>query len=224
MVPPDPIYRQAAPLLHELGWRSPIPIRPGSKAPDVPRGWPGPGGWGTFAASPPTTAQIAAMARNAHPNAGVGLVASGDFVCIDGDIRPTGEPNHDQRLAAARDLMPGLMRLAKNILGHTPFIRRSHNPKFALFYAPAGTSDAITIDIADDPVEIFGDPASPRQVVVYGLHPDAGVPYSWIGGAAPLTHGPDLLPRVTTDQLRTYHDAANAMVRAHEFMRLVPQK
>jgi hypothetical protein len=225
MSPSHPTYREAAPILCEQGWLSPIPIRPRTKAPDMPRGWPGPGGWGLFAASPPTADQIATMGVYAHPNAGVGLVVSGDFVCIDGDIRPKlGEPNHDQRLAAARDLMPRLLRLANSILGSTVFIRRSHNPKFALFYAPAGGSDAITIDVADNPIEVFGDLSSPRQVVIYGLHPDAGEPYGWIGGAAPLTHGPGYLPRVTGEQLRAYHDAANALAHAHDFMKSAPQK
>jgi hypothetical protein len=165
------------------------------------------------------------MGLYAHPNAGVGLVVSGDFVCVDGDIRPKpGEPNHDQRLAAARDLMPGLVRLANTILGPTRFVRRSHNPKFALFYAPADAGDAVTIGITGNPVEVFGDPASPRQVVIYGLHPDAGVPYAWIGGVAPLTHGPEHLPPVTAGQLREYHGAANAMAHAHDFMKLASQK
>jgi hypothetical protein len=165
------------------------------------------------------------MARSAHPLAGVGLVVSGDFVCIDGDIRPKrGEPNHDRRLAAARALTPRLVRLAADILGPTPFIRRSHNPKFALLYAPSTPAGAITIDTVDNPVEIFGDPVSPRQIVIYGPHPDSGTPYSWIGGAAPLTHGPEHLPRVTAEQLRAYHDAANTVAHAHDFMRLAPQK
>jgi hypothetical protein len=212
-------------MLCELGWLSPIPIRPRSKAPDMPRGWPGPGGWGTFAATPPTAAQIATMASYAHPSAGAGLVVSGDFVCIDGDIRPKrSEPHHDARLAAARDLTPRLVRLAVAILGPTGFIRGSDSPKFALFYAPEAPSDAITIDVTGNPVEIFGDPASPRQVVIYGLHPDADEPYTWIGGVAPLTHGPEHLPRVTGDQLREYHEAANAVAYAHDFMKLSPQK
>jgi hypothetical protein len=225
MAPPYPTYREAAPILRQLGWLSPIPIRPGSKAPDVARGWPGPGGWGTFAAKPPTAAQITAMARGAHPNAGTGLVVSGDFICIDGDIRPKrGEPNHDQRLGAARELTPQLVRLAAEMLGPTPFIRRSHTPKFALLYAPATPADAITIDIADNPVEIFGNLASPRQIIIYGLHPDSHKPYGWIGGTAPLTHGPEHLPRVTAEQLHAFHDAANAMAHAHAFMQLAPQK
>jgi hypothetical protein len=165
------------------------------------------------------------MGLHAHPNAGVGLVVSGDFVCIDGDIRPKpGEPNHDRRLAAARDLMPRLIRLANSMLRPTSFVRRSHNPKFALFYAPAGPGDAVTIDIAGNPVEVFGDRESTRQIVIYGLHPDAGVPYAWIGGAAPLTHGPEHLPAVTASQLREYHDAANAMAHAHDFMKLAPKQ
>jgi hypothetical protein len=218
-------YRNAAPTLREHGWLSPIPIRPGSKAPDVPRNWPTNGGWGAFANNPPTDAQIRTMGLYAHPNAGVGMVVNGDFVCVDADIRPKlGEPNYDRRLAAARDLMPKLIRLANTIVGFTPFIRRSHNPKFALFYAPAYAGDLVTIDIADNPVEVFGDPASARQIVIYGLHPDAGAPYAWIGGAAPLTHGPEHLPCVTADQLRDYHHSANAMAHAHDFMKLAPQK
>lgn len=225
MAPPHPTYREAAEILCDQGWFSPIPIRPRSKAPDMPRGWPRPGGWGFFAATPPTAAQIAMMGLYAHPDAGVGLVASGDFVCIDGDIRPKPEDqNHDQRLAAALDLMPRLIMLANRMLGSTSFIRRSHNPKFALFYAPASPSDAITIDVNGNPVEIFGDPASPRQVVIYGVHPDAGEPYGWVGGVEPLTHGPEHLPSVTADKLRAYHEAANAMAHAHDFMRLAPQK
>jgi hypothetical protein len=138
MAPSHRTYRETAPQLRELGWRSPIPIRPGSKAPDVAHHWPARGGWGAFANNPPTDAQITTMGRYAHPNAGVGLVVNGDFVCVDADIRPKlGEPNHDERLAAARDLMPGLIWLANSILGPTSFVRRSHNPKFALFYAPA---------------------------------------------------------------------------------------
>jgi hypothetical protein len=225
MAPSHPIYREAASILRELGWLSPIPIRPGTKAPDVARDWPKTGGWGTFATSPPTAGQIASMARYGHPDAGVGLVVNGGFVCVDADIRPKpGEPNHDRRLAAARALTPRLVRLAAEMLGPTPFIRRSHNPKFALLYAPATPADAITIDIADNAVEIFGDPASPRQIVIYGPHPDSGTPYSWIGGAAPLTHGPEHLPRVTAEQLHAYHDAANATAHAHDFMQLAPPK
>jgi hypothetical protein len=224
MAPPYPIYREAAPVLRDQGWLSPIPIRPHSKAPDVARGWPGAGGWGTFAANPPSAAQVAMMASHAHHEAGVGLVASSDFVCIDGDIRPKrGEPYHDQRLAAALDLTPKIVRLAFEVLGPTPFIRGSDNPKFALFYAPAAPSDAITIDVAGNPVEIFGDPASPRQIVIYGMHPDAGAPYRWLGRAAPLTHGPEHLPRVAADRLREYHDRANEMALAHEFTELAPK-
>jgi hypothetical protein len=224
VAPSCPVYRQAAPALRDKGWRTPIPIRPASKAPDVPRNWPTNGGWGAFANNPPTDAQIRTMGLYAHPNAGVGLVVSSDFVCIDGDIRPKpGEPNHDQRLAAARDLMPRLIRLANSILGPTSFVRRSHNPKFALLYAPASAGDAVTIDITGNAVEVFGDPASARQIVIYGLHPDAGVPYAWIGGATPLTHGPEHLQRVTAGQLREYHDAANAMAHVHDFMKLAPK-
>jgi hypothetical protein len=223
MAPSHPTYRQSAPILRQLGWRSPIPTRPGTKAPDVPRDWPGPGGWGIFAAAPPTDAQITEMARSAHPSAGESLVVNGDFICIDGDIRPKrGELHHDARLAAARDLTPRLVRLAFEVLGPTGFIRLSDSPKFALFYAPAAPSDAITIDVAGNPVEVFGDPASARQIVIYGIHPDAGTPYSWVGPAAPLTHGPGHLPRVSADQLREYHDRANEMALAHEFMRLAP--
>jgi hypothetical protein len=225
MAPLYPTYLEAAPILRERGWLSPIPIRPRSKAPDVARGWPGPGGWGTFAATPPSTAQITTMGLYAHPDAGVGLVASGDFVCVDGDIRPKpGDPNHDQRLAAARDLMPPLIMLANSILGPTAFIRRSHNPKFGLFYAPATADDAVTIDVDGNPVEIFGDPTSPRQVVIYGMHPDAGEPYGWIGGVEPLTHGPEHLPPANAEQFRTYHDAANTMAHAHDFMKLAPSR
>jgi hypothetical protein len=144
------------------------------------------------------------MGLYAHPSAGVGPVVNGVFVCIDGDIRPKpGEPNHDERLAAARDLMPRLVRC-------------THNLKFRLLYAPASVGDAVTIDIVDNPIEIFGDPSSAHQIVIYGPHPDAGVPYAWIGGVAPPTHGPEHLPRVTAEQLREYHDAANALAHAHQ--------
>ena len=220
-----PVYREAAPILRKRGWRAPIPIRPNSKAPHVPRAWPAQGGWGVFATSEPSDAQIAQLARRASPNAGVGLVANGDFVCVDGDIRPKrGEENHDRRLAAARDLTPRLIRLALDMLGPTPFIRGSDNPKFALLYAPLGPADAITLDIAGNPVEIFGDPRSPRQIVIYGMHDSAGRPYRWIGGAEPLTHGPDRLPRVTATQLQNYYETANSMARAHEFMALAPMR
>jgi hypothetical protein len=178
---------------------------------------------GACLAPPPTDGQIAAMARYAHPEAGVGLVVNGEFVFVDGDIRPKrGEVNHDERLVAARDLTPLLMRLALDILGPTHFIRSSDSPKFGLLYAPHTLADAITIDVGNNPIEIFGDPKSPRQVVIYGDHPDARVPYGWVGSAEPLTHGPDYLTRVTAAQLQAYHDAANAMAWAHGFMRLAP--
>ena len=220
-----PTYREAAPTLRARGWAAPIPTWPNGKIPHVPRAWPAEGGWGCFAASEPSDAQIDYMARYAHPRAGVGLVVNGDFVCIDGDIRPKrGESNHDQRLAAARDLTPRLIRLAFDILGPTRFIRRSDNPKFALLYAPLTAADAITLDIDGNPVEIFGDPRSPRQIVIYGLHENAGTPYRWVGGAEPLTHGPASLPRVSAKQLGDYHQAANSLAWNHEFVALAPVK
>jgi hypothetical protein len=225
MAPSYPVYREAAPAMRGLGWRAIIPIKVSSKAPSVPRGWPGEGGWAAFATRAPTDAEIAQMAAWAHPAAGIGLVCNGDFVCVDLDIRPKRiEANHDARLVAARDLTPRLVRLAAEILGFTPFMRRSDPPKAALLYAPESGADAITLDVGDDPVEIFGDPASGRQVVVYGAHPDAGTPYGWVAKAEPRTHGPEALPRVTAERLRAYHEAANMMAWEHPFMQLAPQK
>ena len=58
------------------------------------------------------------------------------------------------------------------------------------------------------PVEILG---RGNQVVGYGLHPDTGKPYEWVGDSEPLLTSFGDLPAVKPSQLRGLAEAIRAL-------------
>ena len=115
-----------------------------------------------------------------------------------------------------------VQRAAFRYLGVTPFIRVGRHPKRLLVYRQAWerprtareTAASIrseTFRFADGGglVEIL---SQGRQFAAFGIHPETGAPYQWIGDANPMEDAPDEAPLVTQDKIDAFIAAAHAEI------------
>lgn len=150
--------------------------------------------WGIraqFEASVTTLKDLKRWERNEHRWPGTG-VPCGDAVAIDCDF--VSDP-----FLAAR-----VRRLAIDTFGATPFERQGLSPKVALIYRAAEAMPSIHLKTADgcgDGIDIL---ATGSQFVAYGIHPETGLPYRWIGAESPLTAPLSAAPEVSHEQVATF--------------------
>lgn len=150
----------------------PIPVRQRSKVPAV-----------TSWQVPPSAESLKRWLCR-HVDAGVGLVG-GRLVGIDIDV---SDYEAAQRLA---DLVTAH-------LGPTPLIRVGRAPKTMLVYRLVGSMRTQRIALSVGKLELLAEGAF---FVAFGIHPDTGQPYHWIGEDSPADTPLERLPSVTPLQL-----------------------
>jgi hypothetical protein len=178
--------------LLDNGW-SPIPVR--GKVPVIRE-------WERFCRSYPSDDDVEAWERN-HRRAGNTGIALGRQVCIDIDV------GSDEVLARQ------IRAEAVACFGSTPFVRVGRAPKVALVYRADGPIASRNFKAASgngDGIDILSDG---KQFVAFGIHPDTGQLYQWIGEASPLDAAPDeATPAITEAQVHEFLD------RVHHWMPL----
>jgi putative DNA primase/helicase len=168
------LFPQVAPQLVARGYH-PLPITPGTKAPDrLPR-------WQKYEYSPADDARFAAC--------GTGILA-GDVLGVDIDV-----PD----VAVVKELLTWLLQT----YGVAP-VRFGNKPKTLAVYRAARTGSQRKMQTAvykrgelKGKVEVL---AKGQQFVAYAIHPDTKQPYEWRGGD-PLTVSADELPMLTGEQV-----------------------
>ena len=152
-------YRRLAPHLHANGYRV-FPAKPGTKQPAVKN-------WTRFCRQAPSLEQVLKWGASPIPY-GI-LLACGcgnDGVCY-GAV----DLDEDDRERSAQ-----LSALTKRILGDTPLVRIGRPNRRVLLYALSPS--AATSRNLHDKVGLICDR---RCVVLYGIHPQTGQPYTWEG-------------------------------------------
>jgi len=167
------LFPRAAARLAANGYR-PVPITPGTKAPTkLPR-------WHKYDYTPADDARFA--------DCGTGIL-TGDVLGVDIDV-----PDVD----VVKDLLGWLLRT----YGMAP-VRVGNKPKLLLLYRAAlpGQRKAQTAVYRrgelKSKVEVL---ATGQQFVAFHVHPDTGLPYTWLG-AHPLTTPASALPVLTAQQV-----------------------
>jgi hypothetical protein len=137
-----------------------------------------------------------ADAANEYANCGCGLAASRDLVFIDCDIL-------DPALAT------DTATIADAIFRPTPLIRIGRAPKWVRIYRCAPAS-AIRSHRAH-PIEVL---CGSGQILAFGIHPDTGEPYRWVGEHSPRTLPADdpCIPLITGKQLDQFLGAAHEIL------------
>jgi hypothetical protein len=145
------------------------------------------------------TAQRLANERVAHAGARSTGLRTGRLAAVDIDV--IKEEHVEQ-----------IVRLAKRELGETPLMRFGAKGRMLLYRNETPIYKITIGSPKKEKVEIMG---YGQQIVAYGVHPDTGQPYRWLGGddthvaADPLYMPLTELPEVTPDTLRAFaHKAA----------------
>lgn len=166
--------------LFDLGYKV-VPIPPGGKRPGI-------SGWQHWE---PSREKLVRMVGNGHALDGVGIRCR-ENPTVDADIH---DPAMSDTLAA----------FVQNLVGITPK-RVGLAPKWAMVYwtdEPFGKVSSPVyrdwITGMDHKVEILADG---QQVVVYAIHPDTGLPYTWTGGGL-IERPANELPKLTRDMAET---------------------
>jgi hypothetical protein len=124
----------------------------------------------------------------------------------------------------AAEAIEGLARDRFEERGHV-LVRIGQAPKRAILLrtdAPFKkiTGNVIAPDGSDQKIELLGDG---QQVVVFGIHPVTGKPYSWHGGE-PGAVGRDELPYVTETEAQAFvDDAVKLLVEEHGYRAPAPR-
>ena len=173
-LPERPLARRL--VLIDNGWE---PVVASGKAP-VEAGW----------QAGDVTADRIISESGHHPAATSTGIRTGRVVAVDIDIVDPGHADAIREAVEARLGPTGAVRVGKK--------------GAVLLYANDEPIPKIVVakrkGRKDDPkVEILG---SGQQVIAYGIHPDTGLPYRWIGDVEPATSGLWDLPTVTPDKLR----------------------
>ncbi len=184
-----PPFASVAPELIANGYR-PLPLPPRSKRPALPD-------WTHFDASK-------------HPNlaefvdAGTGLLCGHGVNAFDVDVR------HPAAASALREMLLPLFAGSPQRIGMAP--------KFCLFaQAPVGMAKIngrqflFPGDASPHKVEVLG---LGQQVVLWGVHPDTGLPYTWPEcdlREVPLAS----LPKYSADELRALVKKCEDIIIAH---------
>jgi hypothetical protein len=154
-------------------------------------------GWQTGA----VTVERMATERAQFPHAQNTGLRTGRLVGVDIDLLDPAQ-------------VEAIRKLAFDILGPTDFMRVGQKG-LLLCYRNDTATRKITIAVKGArKIEILG---KGQQFVAYGIHPDSGQPYRWIGPdvlgcADPLTQDISLLPPVTPEQLREFATKAAALL------------
>jgi hypothetical protein len=183
-------FGEVALPLHDRGWR---PLPTNSKAPALV-------GWAQLCNMPWDRADLADAASE-YTDCGCGIAASRDLVFVDCDIL-------DPALAAET------ATIADSIFRPTPLIRIGRTPKWVRVYRYEPGS-AIRSRKAHHPIEVM---CGSGMVVGFGIHPDTGEPYRWVGAHSPLTLSADdpSIPLINGKQLDQFLGAAHAIItRSH---------
>ena len=188
-------YADDVEILADLGYL-PVPIHAGAKNPIV-------AGWRTL-----TPAQAIALAR-VHPHASIGIRCD-NVRTVDCDV-------FDAEIASLLEAW-----LIKNVVkDRDALIRIGQAPKFAMLFAATGShckhKSSVYLD-PEDPnpktqlraCETLGEG---QQVVVGGIHPTTGKPYSWPnGGPVSRQVATYELPTLTDAQREAFYDYYDEVV------------
>lgn len=161
------------------GWPAPIPLVPREKRPAI-------FGWERFNLEPVSIALAREWATRL-PTSGIGLAAGHGLLAVDIDT----DTDHDARIAFA---------LADDHLGNTPLIRAGRPYRTMRYYR---LDDRALDAVSTTSLHRFALYATTGQTVLFGIHPETCLPYSW-PVASPLDEGPDVLPLVTLDALNAF--------------------
>lgn len=158
----------------------PVPVR--GKSPRIKR-------WPTFR---PTADQIAGQARRYSDHTNTGIICGG-VVAIDIDVPDAAAAEH---LCAMVLALPG---------GEHALQRVGRAPKTTFIFRAAAarrkqSTGKYLVNGTECQIEILGDG---QQFVAFGLHPDIGTPYEWIG-ASPLDLPAADLPEITAETIDAF--------------------
>lgn len=171
--------------LVDNGW-SPLPVQ--GKRPHLLD-------WTQFCRRTATNRKLAHWEAK-FPDASIGI-ACGRVVALDLDIM-------DSSLIAL------LIGIANTVFGaETPLHRIGRAPRRLLVYRAAEEICSTTQEGAAGKVEVL---SGGRQFVAFGIHPDIGRPYEWVGDGSPLDTATVDLPAVTAAQVQKFLQAATAII------------
>ena len=149
---------------------------------------------GSGIAAAPTVEDVESWERSYRRARSTGI-ALGRQVAIDIDI--LSDPALAQHIRAE----------AVACFGSTPFVWIGRAPKLALIYRaaePITTQHYKALSGNGDGVDVLSDGT---QFVAFGIHPETGQLYRWVGEASPLDAAPDdAVPAITEAQVNEFVD------------------
>jgi hypothetical protein len=187
--------------LIDAGWR-PVPASPRDKSCHVI-------GWPTIE---PNEFYVDNWARTHSAHTLTSIVCGQHIVALDLDVLDAERADRVQALAFQH-------------LGVTGFIRIGRAPKRLLVYRQPYTAQSSRHNGHATPTAIrsethrFADNGALIEIlstgklfVAFGVHPDTGLPYRWIGDATPLEDTPTEAPLVTQAQVDAFIAAVHAEI------------
>ena len=182
-------FADAAPVLLEQGWGTPVPSDPESKRPLLPN-------WSRYCTEIATPQKIAWWCEQwPDANTAIAVSPAAGVVYFDFDFDLAG-PAMVARSAANEHL------------GHTTHIRVGRDPRQVRMYRVGPRVD----DFVRPGLEIMTG-ASPTLITLFGTHPGTGLPYIW-PDQHPLDTEPGDLPEVDTAMVAAFLDAMRPFVGA----------
>ena len=174
----------------DAGWNC-VPSSPTNKACHV-KGWPD---------IETSDHHIDNWARTNAAHSNTAIVCNKNYLAVDIDV------------ASDASLALQVQALAFQHLGATDFIRVGRTPKRLLVYRQVpGSITSVSYKSAvgnGDGVEIL---SKGKNFVAFGLHPETGCSYTWIGDANPAEDTPADAPLVTQEQVDLFLDAVHAVM------------
>lgn len=172
------------------GWH-PLPVN--GKRPVLPS-------WQKLCNEPPSKKDIINWQTQYAAAHSTGIAAA-HLVIIDIDV------------ASDASLAENVRCQAFDCFGATPFVRVGRAPKVALVYRAREDVRKRSFKAASgngDGVDIL---SSGAQFVAFGLHPDTGQSYKWVGPASPEDASPDEAPAISNSQIEGFLERANSLVK-----------
>lgn len=170
-------YADAAPVLHEQGWGTPVPSDPASKRPLLSN-------WSYYGRHRASEKQIALWASR-WPEANTAIAVNADIAVAYLDI------DFDEPAAA----MTARAAAAEH-LGHTPLIRVGREPRQVRMYRLAGAVE----DLTAPGLELK---TTAGLITLYGIHAGTGRPYFW-PDEHPMETEPGDLPAITPGMVSAF--------------------
>lgn len=181
-------FPEIAPKLIAMGYKLPVPIKPGTKYPGFPE-------WQNF--------RYDAFRASSWSNYGTGLIC-GDIIGVDIDC-------YDHSVTES------LRNLAQRILGPT-IIRQGLAPKELLVYRAAVQFDKMSTSKYQIPgtpkVSQVEALCHGQQFVAFAIHPDTNKPYEWIANESPLNTPFEKIPLIDSTKLSMFLQMADEMLAA----------